>query len=314
MRRPGSDALRRRAAPAVRPRQQTAKKEVDVSDDKRIDRAKFLGAAGAGVGVAAALASPGLAATTAGRRAQRNAVAAAKAKPYLIGSPFPLHSFYAADGEQMKNGSGLAIDEINSAGGIAGRKIERTVIDADVATPEGVATAYRKLVNSKVDAVLVGYFQVDAPTYDIAAAYGAPYVHGNTIEAGVQRVRENPKKYSNIFNVDSTEVHYGTNFPLFIDRLMRAGQWKPKAKTVHFVEGDLGYSQTISKAAQDAFKKAGWKSMGVEKVVTPINDWGPVIRKLHSGSASVVMNCHPAPADLAAFIKQFAANPTDSLV
>src|SRR5205823_8880358 len=136
----------------------------------RIDRAKFLGAAGAGVGVAAALASPSLAGTTAGRRAQRSAVAAAKAKPYLIGSPFPLHSFYAADGEQMKNGSGLAIDEINGAGGIAGRKIDRIVIDADVATPEGVATAFRKLINSKVDAFVVGYVQVDAPSYDIAAA------------------------------------------------------------------------------------------------------------------------------------------------
>jgi len=75
------------------------------------------------VGVAAALATPSLAGTRSSRRTERNAVAAAKAKPFPIGSPFPLHSFYAADGEQMKNGSGLAIDEINDAGGIAGRKI-----------------------------------------------------------------------------------------------------------------------------------------------------------------------------------------------
>ena len=119
----------------------------------------------------------------------------------------------------MKNGSGLAIDEINASGGIAGRKIDRIVIDADVATPEGVTTAFKKLVSAKVDAILVGYIQVDAPSYDIAAAYGAPYIHGNTLDAGVQRVKANPKKYFNIFNVDSTEVHYGTNFPLFLQHL-----------------------------------------------------------------------------------------------
>lgn len=290
---------------------ESPEKEVEVSQD-RISRGQFIGATGAALGVAAGLTGTGLAGTV--RRSERNAVAAAKAKPFLIGSPFPLHSFYAADGEQMQNGSGLAIEEINSAGGIAGRKIDRIVIDADVASPEGVTTAFRKLVSSNVDAFVVGYLQVDAPSYDIAAAYGAPYLHGNTIEAGVARVRANPQKYYNIFNVDSTEVHYGKNMPLFLDRLAKTGQWAPKTKTVHFIQGDLAYSQTISQAAQAAFKAAGWKSMGVEKVVTPINDWGPVISKLHSGPAAVIMNCHPAPADLAAFIKQFNANPTDSLV
>ena len=279
-------------------------------EERQLDRVKFLGAA---AGVAAG--SLGLAgvAKSATRRPQTSAAIRAT-KPYMIGCPFPLHSFYAADGNQMKNGSGLAIDEINASGGVAGRKIDRIVIDADVASPEGVTTAFKKLVSAKVDAILVGYIQVDAPSYDIAAAYGAPYIHGNTLDAGVQRVKANPKKYFNIFNVDSTEVHYGTNFPLFLQHLASSGQFKPRAKTIHFVEGDLGYSQNISRSGQDAFKKAGWTIVGVEKVVTPTNDWTPVIRKLQQKKAAVVMNCHPAPADLAAFMKQFAANPTNAMV
>ena len=283
-----------------------------MADEQSLDRKKFLGAAATGV---AAVGSVGLAAgfTTKKTRPQTSAAIRAT-KPYLIGCPFPLHSFYAADGNQMKNGSGLAIDEINASGGIAGRKIDRIVLDADVATPEGVTTAFKKLVSAKVDAILVGYIQVDAPSYDIAAAYGAPYIHGNTLDAGVQRVKANPKKYFNIFNVDSTEVHYGANFPLFLQHLATTGQFKPRAKTIHFIEGDLGYSQNISRAGQTAFKKAGWNVVGVEKVVTPTNDWTPVIRKLQQKKAAVIMNCHPAPADLAAFMKQFAANPTDALV
>ncbi len=291
-----------------------------MSDDTQLSRCRFLGAAGTGL---IAAGSFGTASAAAALRAQtgpkavagpRTAAAIAKGKPIVIGCPFPLHSFYAADGQQMKNGSGLAIDEINAAGGVAGRPITRVVLDTDVATPEGVTTAFKKLISQKVDAILVGYVQVDAPTYDISAVYGAPYIHGNTLEAGVARVRSNPKKYSNIFNVDSTEVHYGYNFPLFIDSLAKAGRFKPKSKTIHFIQGDLAYSQNISNAGQQAFKKAGWKIVGVEKVVTPINDWTPVIGKLHKSPAAVVMNCHPAPADLAAFMKQFTANPIDALV
>src|SRR5947199_3422185 len=152
-------------------------------------RGQFLSVAGGGIALAGGV--TGLRKRT----RPQTAAAIANASGYLIGSPFPLHSFYAADGQQMYNGSGLAIDEINSSGGIAGRKIRRIVLDADVATPEGVTSAFKKLVSSKVDAILVGYIQVDAPSYDIAAAYGAPYIHGNTLDAGVQRVKANPAKY-----------------------------------------------------------------------------------------------------------------------
>jgi branched-chain amino acid transport system substrate-binding protein len=288
----------------------STQEEGDVAEEKHLDRKKFLGVAAAGAATAGGLGFAGYA-RAAGR--PQTAAAIRAARPYLIGCPFPLHSFYAADGNQMKNGSGLAIDEINGSGGIAGRQIRRIVIDADVASPEGVTTAFKKLVSSRVDAILVGYIQVDAPSYDIAAAYGAPYIHGNTLDAGVQRVKANPTKYFNIFNVDSTEVHYGLNFPQFISRLSRTGQFRPRAKTIQFIEGDLGYSQNISRAGQAAFRKAGWRILGVEKVVTPTNDWGPTIRKLNKGAA-VIMNCHPAPADLAQFMKQFAASPVNALV
>ena len=282
-----------------------------MSEDRWMSRGRFFGFAGTGLAAAGGL---GIAGFEKKKTKPQTAAAIQAAKPYLIGSPFPLHSFYAADGQQMQNGSGLAIDEINSSGGIAGRKIERIVLDTEVWTPEGVTTAFKKLVAAKVDAFLVGYIQVDAPSYPIAAAYGAPYIHGNTLDAGVQQVKANPKKYYNIFNMDSTEVHYGINFPLYLDRLARSGEFKARAKTIQFVEGDLGYSQNISRAGQQAFKKAGWNILGVEKVVTPTNDWGPVVRKLRDKKAAVVMNCHPAPADLAQFMKQFAASPIDALV
>ena len=44
---------------------------------------------------------------------------------YVIGCLYPLTGANAADGEQMTNGSDLAVQEINAAGGIGGRIRDR---------------------------------------------------------------------------------------------------------------------------------------------------------------------------------------------
>ena len=237
----------------------------------------------------------------------------ASGKPYLIGSPYPTTGPYAADGDQMKNGSQLAIDEINAAGGIAGRQIKRVIVDCKIDSPEGVTSAFNSLVSQKVDAIVGGYVQVDAPTYDIVPPYGAPYLHGNTLQSGVDKVKADPKKYHMMFNVDSTEVWYGRGFPDFVDFLVKSG-FKPPKKTFTAIQGDIVYSQTIAAAGVEAMKKAGWTTNPNQKVVTPVSEWGPVIRSLQSDQPGIVFNAHPAPADQAAFMKQFVANPTNSLV
>ena len=43
-------------------------------------------------------------------------------RPYLIGSAFPLSGASAGDGIELRNGSQLAIAEINARGGVAGRR------------------------------------------------------------------------------------------------------------------------------------------------------------------------------------------------
>src|SRR6266540_6879133 len=105
-----------------------------MADDSRVTRKQFLGGvAGAGAGglviggvvggfignaVGGDEGGGGQAQTAAGQ------AAAEKKTPYLIGSAYPITGDSAADGEQMKNGSTLAIKEINDSGGIAGRMIE----------------------------------------------------------------------------------------------------------------------------------------------------------------------------------------------
>jgi branched-chain amino acid transport system substrate-binding protein len=288
--------------------------------EDNISRRQFMtgaGAVGAGALVVGGVGGGLIGHSTASDKkssAAASSVAAKSGKPYLIGSPYPTTGPYAADGDQMRNGSQLAIDEINAAGGIAGRPIKRVIVDCKIDSPEGVTAALNNLVSQKVDAIVGGYVQVDAPAYDIVPPYGAPYLHGNTLQSGVARVIKDPKKYHMIFNVDPTEVWYGKGFPDFLAFLDQSGKFKLPSKTFTAIQGDIVYSETIAGAANDAMKSAGWSTYPVQKVVTPVSEWGPVIRALHSKTPGVVFNAHPAPADQAAFMKQFAANPTNSLV
>ena len=50
----------------------------------------------------------------------------------LIGSVLPLTGPARGDGLEMRNGTALAIDEINARGGVAGRRLEHVVVPADI--------------------------------------------------------------------------------------------------------------------------------------------------------------------------------------
>lgn len=245
---------------------------------------------------------------------QAGQTAANNSKPILIGSPYPMSGPVAADGEQMAGGSGLAIKEINDSGGIAGRMIEQTVIDTDIFTPEGVSAAFNQLVNDEVDAICVGYVIAQKPSYDITAPYGCPYLNASTTEAQVEITRSDPEKFGHIFQIDPSEIWYGSGFPPFLDNLAASGLWTPREKTIHILEGDSPYSQSISQTAQAAAGESGWEIVGVEPVATGTQDWAPQIAKVKETNPGVIMDTHYVPSEIAAFAKQFGADPTDSLV
>jgi branched-chain amino acid transport system substrate-binding protein len=249
-------------------------------------------------------------ATTAAAPAQGGA-------PIVIGSAYPVDNS-PEDAEQMERGSGLAIDEINSAGGVAGRQIEHDIIAMNSFDGESLTTAFNDLVSKEPDAVILGYHNVFEPN-DILAAYGAPMLNASTSIAQVTQLRSDPAKYHNIFQVDPTEEPYGTGFPPFLNALEAQGLFTPPSKTIYIIEGDITYGQTISARCQDAAPAAGWEIVGVDPVDTaggtaPVADWTPFIAKVKDTGAAVTFNTHWNPTDHAAFMKAWVADPPDSFV
>jgi branched-chain amino acid transport system substrate-binding protein len=278
------------------------------SERSALSRRGLLGAAGATGLAAGMLAAPGVAGAKSTRVGRRSAT-----DSYTIGCSFPLTGPLASDGEQMKNGVTLAAAEINEDGGVAGKKINLSILDTDVTDPAKIKTSLQKHVNDKVDALYEGYLIQWPASMDIKANYGAPSLNASTSLDQVKQIAA-VAKYKNIFQIDPPESFYGLGFPGFLSNLKKSGKWKPANNQIFIVEGDSVYSQTISKFAQQQAPKDGWKIKGVKKVTSGAADWSPSAKAAKDSKAAVVMVTHFDPNDLAKWTKAWAANPGKALV
>jgi len=85
-----------------------------------------------------------------------NARLAAAADPLRVGTILSVSGPAAFLGQDMKDGAQLAVDEINAAGGIDGRKIAWIFYDAQSQTQQAIAEARRLLSNDRVDIIVGG--------------------------------------------------------------------------------------------------------------------------------------------------------------
>jgi branched-chain amino acid transport system substrate-binding protein len=238
-------------------------------------------------------------------------------EPITIGSPFAQTGPAGiADHQDCWNGTKLAIKEINAAGGVDGRPIELVVTDIDLLSPEGTTAAFEKLVADKVDAIVSAFTLIPPPALEVAAAYGAPYISGDTSIDAIELVRGDQEKYSNYFS-NPAEYFYGTGFITEITSLAENSDWTPTNNKVDILRGDTAYNQKIAEATIAAIEESNgkWELGQVIDITAGTKDWAPVIAKLQADPAGVIMVDHWVGAELASFSQQFAANPVaDSLV
>jgi len=234
------------------------------------------------------------------------------ADPIVIGLPLnQTGPVGVVDHQDHLNGTMLAIEEINAAGGVLGRQIETKVVDTDLLSPEGTQAAFQKLVDEKVHALSSPFVLIPNPAMDASAAYGAPHMSGDTKIDAIMQFKSDPEKYANFFHLDPPETNYGVGFIPFLDALKESGKWKPINNKIHIVQGQIGYNQRISEATLAAIENSqgAWELAGVSDIQSPVQDWGPTIRDIHKNGAGVIMLNHWVAAAYAAFTSQYEANP-----
>lgn len=216
-----------------------------------------------------------------------------------------------ADHQDWTNGVVMAIEEINSEGGVLGRSLEAKIIDLDMMTPEGNVAGIQTLIEGGSHAIASAFTIIPPPAMDAAAPSGIPYLHGNTSSLNVDLYQGDPEKYRNIFQLDVPEKYYGSGFVKFLQQMTASGQWEPKNNKVHIVQGQISYTQLISQATQEAIAATNgeWEVGAITDIQFPVQDWAPVIRALQDTDAAAIMIDHWVAAELAAFAQQYAFDP-----
>lgn len=268
-------------------------------DQKRLGRRKVLKSLGAVGVVAAASSFPG--------PWIRKVSAADK---ILLGVPSSLSTPYGvADDTDHLNGTKMAQEEINAAGGILGRELDLFVPDVDKLSPESCRQTIAACIDKKVHAISNAFLFAPIPAMDESAKYKCPYLQGNTQRNATEAYKANPDKYSHMLQTDPSEVNYGWTYPLWLQEMEKVQGWKPKNRKVHIVAEQVGYNQTILKAARQSIPKYDFELVEVTDIQYPVNDWSPVMRRLKEVDAGAIMIDHWVAAEYAAFCKQFTVDP-----
>jgi len=302
--------------------------------EKKLTRRDFLrsaGIVGAGGVVAAGMAAcapaaaptaapqaaPQACPTCAPAEAAAAAPAAAEKRDINVVCVAPISGFIAADGIEMRNGVVMAVDEINANGGLWGHKLKYIEVDDIDSVGDQVTTAFQRAIDvEKADVIFSGYHLTSSPEFDICANAGVLYYNNNTQKAWTDRYSKDPAKYWSIFQTDPNEEWYGGGFARYLNMLVETGQFvPPRGKTAAVLHGDDTYSTFIGTTFVATAKELGWEILYVDKfTVGQVADWGPMLSKVRDANPSVFFSVTYNPADNAAMIKQWVANPIDALV
>ena len=227
---------------------------------------------------------------------------------------YPESGPVSGDGDEMRNGSALAVRDVNAGNGAGGRRLAQVVVDVDPFSEDSIRAAFEALAAADVDAIAVGYLFHETPLLEFAERYGAPVMHAMTSQRLLEAVRQEPTRFGHIFQVCPAETHYGPRFIRALDDLETTGAWAPANRRVAFVQTTAPSGQVASPATLAAAERSRWE---VEQIVgiPPVGaDWDSVVAAVSRGEPAAVMIVHFLPGELAEFQRRFALTSSRTLV
>lgn len=152
-----------------------------------------------------------------------------------IGSVHPLTGSMAYEGQALVNAQQIAIDRINAAGGINGKKLELVTADS-LGTADGAASAAQKLINKNVVALTGTYTSSSAQTVSREAEKARiPFV---VTVASSADLLKNGYRYT--FRIQPNTEAFSRNFIEYLKYIKTDSM-----KTVAFIYEDSNYGTGI---------------------------------------------------------------------
>ena len=229
--------------------------------------------------------------------------ALAQAKEVKIGLIAPLSGPWARQGELMKKGAELAIEDINAAGGVkalGGAKLKLVLADAGESA-EKAKNAAQRLLSENPD--LVGGTGAWLSSFTLAVTEvteraGVPWVTLSYSDAITER------GFKHVFQTSATGgVQAGMTLELAMDAAVSAG--KPKPKTFGWISDNTAAPASFVKY----YREKGLKEAGVELVVDevytpPLADATSPVQKARRARPDLLMIYSTATPDLKSVLEK----------
>ncbi|CAH2714938.1 Leucine-, isoleucine-, valine-, threonine-, and alanine-binding protein [Neobacillus rhizosphaerae] len=187
----------------------------------------------------------------------------------LVGVLLPVTGNNATDGKDMLNAMKMAVEKINSDGGVLKKKIKLEVAD-DGCDPQMATTAANKLVSKKVVAIVGGYCSGSTlPASGVFHNANIPMI------VAAANSSELPKQgYDTLFLING----------LVPDQAQSgADYFKDKgAKNIAIIHDNSAYAKDLADFAKKSVEENGGKTIAFEAINPEEKDFGSLMTKLKS--------------------------------
>lgn len=203
-----------------------------------------------------------------------------------IGNIIPLSGPSASVGEQGKNAREMAVEEINSAGGIkalGGAKLEMVYADSESKPEKGVAEAERLINTEKVN-ILTGCWNsaVTYPTTAVAERYGIPFLVPVSVRDTITE-----QGFKTVFRIAAKDSWWTRDQFAFLKDMEK--EFGAKVEKIAFVYENGDWGKGMAGQWKILAEKGGYKVVLDEPYPSTATDLSPVVQKIRRARPDVLM-------------------------
>ena len=204
------------------------------------------------------------------------AISIAKADDVTIAVVGPITGQYATFGEQFKLGAEKAVEDINKAGGVLGKKI-KLVIEDDACDPKQARSAANKVASQKV-ALVAGHFCSGSsiPASEVYAEEGIIQISPASTNPKFTDNRPGP----NIFRVCGRDDQQGSVAGTYLSKNF-------KDKNIAILHDKTAYGKGLADETKKAMNAAGKKEKLYEAYTAGEKDYTALVSKLKKEAVDV---------------------------
>lgn len=227
-----------------------------------------------------------------------------------VGVPLAMTGPYAGSGDNYWKGITMAVDEINDAGGLLGKKVEIVRFDSQDFAPEKVMQGANYLCGEeKVSSVHAGWagWGQDVRAY---GKFDVPFFCDDGAEPAVDAFKSDAKQFSNIYFLTDTGKDQGKS----MFNMLKSLPYNFPNKKVVIINTDDTWGSEVGGTLEEKFKELGWDVALHETVPSGINEWGPILTKIRRIQPAIIHVEIPSAQELVTFFHQFIKQPTNSIL